>query len=58
MVVIANVFRRLQIVKDLVKPLSRKRRFTTSFDSQRVNGCETLLKIIHENIFIIFFDNS
>ena len=29
----ANVFPKLQTVKDLVKPLSRKRRFRTSFDS-------------------------
>ena len=42
MMVIANVFPTLQTVKDLVKKLSRKRRFGTSFDSQYVNGWQTL----------------
>ena len=38
-IVIANVFSKLQNVKDLVKPLSRKHRFRTSFDTRHVNGC-------------------
>ena len=38
-IVIANVFPKLQNVKDLVKPLSRKHRFRTSFDTRHVNGC-------------------
>ena len=38
MIVIAKVFPKLQTVKYLVKPLSRKLRFRTSFDSQRING--------------------
>ena len=53
MILIANVFPKWQTVKRLVKPLSRKRRFRTSFDSQRVNGCQTL-----ESIFIIFLEHS
>ena len=44
MIVLANVFRKLQTVKDLVKKLSRKYRFKISFDNQNVNGCQTLLK--------------
>ena len=51
-IVIANEFRILQTVKDLVKPLSRKRRFRTSFDSQRVNGWQTIVKSARE-----YFDN-
>ena len=55
MTVIANVFPKLQTVKDLVKPLSRKPRFTTSFDSQRVNGCQKLVKSAWEHFYDIFW---
>ena len=34
MINIANVFPRLRTVKELVKPLSKNRRFRTSFGSQ------------------------
>ena len=44
MIVIANVFRKLQTVKDLVRPLSKKSRFRTPFDSQHVKGSQTLVK--------------
>ena len=54
MIVIANVFSKLQTVKNLVKPLSRKRRFRTSFDSQRVNGWKTLVKSAWERFYQIF----
>ena len=57
MIVVANVFPKLQTVKDLVKRLSRKHHFRTSFDSQRVNGCQTLVNL-HESTFIIFVDHS
>ena len=40
--VIANVFPKLQNVKDLLRALSKKRRFRTSFDSQDVKGSLTL----------------
>ena len=33
MIVIANVFSKLETVKDYVRQLSKKRRFRTSFDS-------------------------
>ena len=51
---IADVFYKLQNVKSLVKPLSRKRCFRTSFDSQRVNGCQTLVKFALEHVYHIF----
>ena len=44
MIVIATLFRKLQIVKDLVRPLSKKHRFRTPFDSQHVKGSQTLVK--------------
>ena len=34
----ANVFPKLQTVKDLLWPLSKKRRLRTSFDSQHDKG--------------------
>ena len=55
MIVIANEFRKLQAVKDLIKPLSRKRRFKTSIDSECVNGCQTLVKSAWENSYHIFW---
>ena len=51
MIVIANVFPKLQTVKYLVKPLSRKHRFRTSFNSQRVSGCQTLVKSAWEHFY-------
>ena len=44
MIVIANVFLILQTVKDLIKALSKKCRFRTSFGSQQVKGSQTLVK--------------
>ena len=55
MIVIANVFPKLQTVKYLVKPLSRKVRFRTSFDSQRGNGYETVVKSAWEHFYEIFW---
>ena len=54
MIVIANVFSKLQTVKDLVKPLSRKRRFRASFDCQRVNGCQRHVKFSWKHLYNIF----
>ena len=31
-------------LEDLVKPLSKKRRFRTSFDSEHVKGSKTIVK--------------
>ena len=44
MIIIGTLFRKLQNVKDLVTPLSKKHRFRTSFDSQHVKGSETVVK--------------
>ena len=55
MIVIGNVFPKLQNVKGLVKSLSRNRCFRTSFDSQRVNGCKTLVKFALEHLYHIFW---
>ena len=44
MIVIATLLRKLQAVKDLVRPLSKKQCFTTPSDSQHVKGSQTLLK--------------
>ena len=43
-IVIANVFPKLQTVKHLVTPLSKKHRFRTSCDIQHVKRSQTLLK--------------
>ena len=44
MIVIANVFPKLQTVKFLFKPLPKKLHFKTSFDSQYIKGSQTLVK--------------
>ena len=54
MIVIANVFPKLQTVKYLVKPLSRKLLFRTSFDNQRINGYRTVVKSAREHFYHIF----
>ena len=54
MIVIATSFRKLQSVKDLVRPLSKKHRLRTPFDSQHVKGYQILLKSAWENFHHIF----
>ena len=44
MIVIANVFPKLQIVKILFRPLSRKGCYRTGFDSQHVKVSQILAK--------------
>ena len=44
MIVIATLLRKLQAVKDLVRPLSKKQCFRTPFDSQHVKESQILLK--------------
>ena len=44
MMVIANVFRDLQTVRILVRPLSKKRRFRKRFDRQHVKMSLILAK--------------
>ena len=53
-VVIANVFSKLQNVKDLIRPLSKKRRFRTSFDSQHIKVSQILAKSAWERFCHIF----
>ena len=44
MIVIYTLFRKLETVKDLVRPFSKKHRFRTPFDSQHGKGSQTLAK--------------
>ena len=44
MIVIPTLFRKLETVKDLVRQLYKKHCFRAAFDSQHVNGSETLVK--------------
>ena len=44
MIVIANVFPKLQTVKNLIRPISKKRRFRTRFDSQHFKASEIFVK--------------
>ena len=54
MIVIAILFWKLQTVKDLVRPLSKKHRFRTSFETQHVKLCQTLVKSASEEFHQIF----
>ena len=49
-IVIAQVFLKLQTVKDLVRPLTKKGRVITSFDSEHVkvsiNTCEIFMRVL------------
>ena len=44
MVVIANVFPKLETVKNLARTLSKMRRFRTRFDGQHVQESQILVK--------------
>ena len=46
MIVIAALFRKLQTVKDLVRPLSEKHRSKAPVDSQHVKGSQTLVQSV------------
>ena len=54
MIAIANVFPKLQTVKEFVRSLSRKRRFRTPFDSQHIKGFQTLVKSAWERFYWSF----
>ena len=54
MVVIANVIPKLENVKDLVRRLNKKSRFRTTFDSQNVKQCPTLVKSAWEHFYHVF----
>ena len=57
MIVIANAFPKLQTLKNLVRTLSKKRRFRTSFDSQHVKRSQTLVKSAWEYFYLFFFSS-
>ena len=44
MIIIATLFRKLKTVKNSVRPLSKKHRFRTPFDSQHIKESQTLVK--------------
>ena len=49
MIVIATLFRKLQTVKELVRPLSKKHRLRRPFDNEHVKASQTLVKSGWEN---------
>ena len=55
MTVIPTLFRKLQTVKNLVLPLSKKHCFRTPFDSQPVKVCQTLAKCSWDQLHLVFF---
>ena len=58
MIVIPTLFWKLQTVKDLVIPLSKKHRFRTPFDSEVVKGSQTLVKYLLEQFHYIFHQSQ
>ena len=50
MIAIATLFRKLQTMKDLDTPVSKKLRFGTPFDSQHVKCCQTFIKSAREHL--------
>ena len=54
MIVIANVFPKLQTVKILVRALSKKGRFTKRFDNQHVKVSQILAKSPSEQFYSVF----
>ena len=53
-IVIANVFHKLQTVKNLVRPFSKKRRYRTRFDNQHVKVSQILVKSPWEYFYHVF----
>ena len=58
MIVIANVFLKLQTVKIFVTKLSQERRFRTSFVSQHVKASQLLSKYPCERFYHVFLSVS
>ena len=54
MIVKANEFPNLQTVKNLLRDLSKKRRFGTRFDSQHVKASQILVKSPWECFYFVF----
>ena len=57
MIVIANIFSKLQTVKIFVRKLSQEHRFRKGFASQHMKASQ-MLPNFHESTFITFFDHS
>ena len=55
MTLIAYIFAKLQTAKDLIRPLSIKRRYRTPFDSEYAKGSQTLLKMCKTKLLSNFF---
>ena len=53
-IVIANVFPKLQKVKNLVRTLSKKRLFRASFESQHVKMSQTVMKAAWPHFYYTF----
>ena len=54
MIIKANVFPNLQTVKNLLRDLSKKRRFGTRLDSQHVKASQILVKSPWECFYFVF----
>ena len=54
MMVIANVFPKLQTVKNFVRPLCENPRFGTRFDSEHVKVSRILAKCLSEHFYHVF----
>ena len=54
MIFIATLFRKLETVKALVRPLTKKHRFRTPFESQHVKFSQTLVKSTSKHFHHIF----
>ena len=57
MIVLADVFPKLQTVKNFLRTLSKKRRLRTRIDSQHVKASQ-MLGNLHESAFTMFFHHS
>ena len=55
MIVIPNVFSKLQSVKILVKPLSKKRPLKKRFDSQHMKAFQIFANFPLEHFYPVFF---
>ena len=51
----ADVFPKLLIVQDVVRPMSKNRRVRTHLDSQHVKESQTLVKFSWQHLCQIFF---
>ena len=54
MIAIPTLFRKLQNVKNVVRPLSKKHRSRTTFDSQHIKRSQTLVKYAYEHFRHVF----